>query len=91
MEVFPGATKQEIGEIEMADIIGPYDFPDAVPEWEWVEQNASFSHVQNGQSGVWEFVLNLSRVFTEIPEKLAPVIASARQAGLAYLIIHQGT
>ncbi|MDK9702409.1 MAG: hypothetical protein OEL20_04665 [Sulfuritalea sp.] len=90
-EVLPGATHQEIAEIMMQDIVGDYDVPEQVPEWVWVEQNASFNHVRNGQDGIWEFVLNLSRHFEEIPVKLAPVIAKARQANVGYLIFHQGT
>lgn len=90
-EMLPGATREEIGSVMMQDIVGGYEVPEDVPEWAWVEREASFGHVRNGQDGVWEFVLNLSREFRDIPERLKAVIAQARQAGLSYLIIHQGT
>lgn len=91
-EVLPGATSSEVLEVMMQDIVGDYDVPEQVPEWSWVESNASFAHVQNGTSGVWEFVLNLSCVeMDDVPEKLRPVISKAVADNIAYLIFHQGT
>ena len=90
-EIFPSATKAEIGHVMMQDIVGDYDLPSEVTEWFWVEQNASFNHARNGQDGIWEFVLNLARHFNDIPVKLVPVIKNAMNNNLAYLIFHQGT
>jgi len=90
-EVLPGATKAEIGHVSMTDIVGDYDTPDQVPEWRWVEEHSSFSHKDNGQAGVWEFVLNLALDFQDIPAKLLPVIRRARADNLAYLMVHQNT
>ncbi|WP_131421437.1 hypothetical protein [Comamonas thiooxydans] len=90
-EVLPGATSLEIQEIMMQDIVGDYDDPEKVPEWKWVENNASFAHVQNGTSGIWEFVLNLACEMKDIPERLRPVILKAQADGMAYLMFHQGT
>ena len=90
-DVLPGATREEIDSVMMEDIVGPYDTPDQVPEWAWVEANASFGHRQNGENGIWEFVLNLSISWSDIPDRLAGLIAEARQKNLSYLIVHQGT
>lgn len=90
-EILPGATRQEVGDVMLSDIVGDYETPDQVPEWGWIERNASYSHVHNGVAGVWEFVLNLSRTFDSIPAKLLPMIEDARRNHLSYLIIHQGT
>jgi len=90
-EILPGATRQEIDHVMMQDVVGEYDTPDTVPEWAWVEENASYAHVRNGQDGIWEFVLNLGRQMDAIPEKLVPVVEKARASNLAYLIFHQGT
>ena len=90
-EIFPGASRAEIGHFMIQDAVGDYDAPDKVPEWKWVEEHASFNHVQNGiADGIWEFVLNLHRKL-DPPLKLKPVISAARKAGLTYLIFHQGT
>ena len=90
-EVLPGATREEIGSVMMQDLVGSYDTPDQVPEWAWVEREASFSHKENGKQGVWEFVINLSRHFDDVPEKLQATITKARNEGLSYLIFDQGT
>ena len=90
-EVLPGATKEEIASVMMQDIVGEYDVPEEVPEWAWVEREASFNHSRNGQDGIWEFVLNLSRTFKDVPVKLKSTIEEARCANMAYLIFHQGT
>lgn len=83
---------EAIGSVDMQDIVGHYDVPDDVPEWLWVQQNASFAHVRNGLGdGVWEFILNLSRSFTDIPPRLAPTINNARLKKLGYLVLNQGT
>ena len=90
-EILPGASREEVGSVMMQDVVGDYDVPEKVPEWSWIEENASFSHVRNGQDGIWEFVLNLSRDFEVVPAKLSPIIARAQQDNLSYLIFHQGT
>ena len=98
VEYFPGATKCEIGQVMMQDVIGDYDVPDDVPEWIWVQKVASFEHKDNADSGIWEFVVNLSLWIVRngqdepaIPEKLVPVFNEAQAKGFQYLIFHQGT
>ena len=90
-EVLPGATRHEVVEINMLDLVDDYDDPASVPEWAWIEKVASYAHVQNGQHGVWEFILNLGNGWDDMPALLAPVIAKARNEGAAYLVVHQGT
>jgi hypothetical protein len=90
-EYFPGATREEVGSVMMQDVVGDYDMPETVPEWTWVERVASFNHCRNGQDGIWEFVLNLSRTFENVPENFKDVLKQARDKNLSYLIIHQGT
>lgn len=98
VEYFPGATKCEIGQVMMQDVIGDYDVPDDVPEWIWVQKVASFEHKDNADSGIWEFVVNLSfgsvwngQDEPDIPQKLVPVFEEAYAKGFQYLIFHQGT
>ncbi len=75
----------------MQDVVGDYDTPDQVPEWAWVEANASYVHSRNASDGIWEFMLNLSCTFEGDPGRLAPAITAACAEGAAYLIIHQRT
>lgn len=90
-EFFPGAVVEEIGSVMMQDVVGDYDLPDTVPEWIWVEREASFSHCRNGSGGIWEFVVNLSRTFELVPDRLKPILSEARDKRLSYLVFHQGT
>lgn len=86
------AMAREIVEsVMMQDLIGDYDTPDGISEWSWVERNASLSHTRNGEAGIWEFMLNLSRTFEDIPSRLVTTIDKARENGVAYLMFHQGT
>jgi hypothetical protein len=93
VEILPGATAQEIGDISMPDQVGDYVRPEDVPEWDWVQRQAVFSHVRNGTDGIWEFILNLSVLHYQdpVPEKLQGAIADARSKNLAYLVVHQAT
>lgn len=84
------AEKEIVRSIQMQDIVGEYDNPDDVKEWGWIKANASYTHVHHGQEGIWEFVLNLSRDFEDVPALLEPVLIEARSAGIGYLIFHQG-
>lgn len=94
-EFLPGATRSEVGHILMQSIVGQYDVPESVPEWKWVENNATYRHCSNGTKGIWEFIINIDYVLNnptaEIPEKLKPVLMSASKLNLAYLIFNQGT
>lgn len=90
--VLPGAVAEEVVSVIMADLVGEYCNPGTVPEWRWVEEVASFAHVGNGtEQGVWDFIVNLAKDLPHIPAKLQPVVDTARQVGVGYLIFHQGT
>lgn len=90
-EIFPGACAEEILEVQMQDFVGDYDTPETIPEWLWVAQNASFAHVRNGHDGVWEFVLNMTRTFEDVPQSLQALLSDASDKGISYIIFHQGT
>jgi len=90
-EIFPSATKMEIFDVCMTDVVGDYDVPEDVDEWSWIEGNACFEHHENGEKGVWEFVINLGCELENIPKKLTPVIAAAHKNGAHYILFHQNT
>lgn len=87
----PVNQPEKILSVMMQDIVGGYDTPDMVPEWGWVERVANYAHTQNGEYGIWEFVLNLSLEWDDVPDRLRPVISNAKANNIAYLLIHQGT
>lgn len=90
-EVLHNVPREGIRSIMMQDIVGEYAVPEEIPEWSWIEGNASFHHVRNGQDGIWEFILNLSKTFDDIPERINSVVEAARADQVTYLMFHQGT
>lgn len=90
-EIKHGGVGIFVLDVEMSSIVGDYDVPDEIPEWEWVEQNASFHHAHNAKSGIWDFMLNLANEHNDIPPKLLPVINSAIAKGYSYILFNQGT
>lgn len=78
-------------DVEMSSIFGDYDVPEDVAEFSWIEQNASFAYKNNGVSGIWDFIINVTNEFNDIPEKLIPVINSASAQGHTYILFNQGT
>lgn len=82
---------QGITHVSVAELVDEYDDPEVIPEWIWIKQNASYGHIHNGKDGVYEFVLNMSMTFKDIPDALYPVIVEANQKNIAYLVFHQDT
>lgn len=85
------AEAERVISVMMADVVGDYDTPEEVPEWQWVEKHASYGHRRNAKSGIWEFVLNLAMSHTDVPPRLQPVMEQARRQQAGYVIFHQGT
>lgn len=81
----------KIMDINLAEILDEYDTPENILEWLWIEREASYTHRDNGDSGIWEFVLNLSRDFVDIPVTLLPIINLAIENDVSYILFHQGT
>lgn len=79
-----------IKDVDMTDLFD-YDTPDDLPEWEWVEANSSYSCKHNNSSGVWDFIVNLSRELTDIPTSLVETIESAKADNCSYILFNQGT
>lgn len=77
--------------VVMQDVVGDYDTPDRIPEWQWIARNASLAHKDNGRAGVWEFMLNLAPPVEGAPGKLRDLVSRARSHGYAYILFHQGT
>lgn len=91
-EYLPEATKSEILDVCVPDVIDEYDVPEDTIEWPWIEKNACYSHRKNGESGIWEFVLNLSHYDSaSLPASLTPVINDAKKQVCTYILFHQGT
>lgn len=88
VELIAPYAMAQIGFVKMCDIVGPYEDWRLVPEWKWIEDNASIQHMQNGEERIWEFGLSLDNDF-DVPEKLKPLMAEASSKRLAYLVFYQ--
>lgn len=89
-DAFNVSNIESIASVNMTDIFD-YEKPEEVPEWKWIIDNASYQHVRNGQDGIYEFSLNMSKVFDGIPPTLQTYFTEAKTKNIAYLIFHQGT
>jgi hypothetical protein len=88
----PVYERLQILEVMMQDIVGNYDVPDDVPEWQWVQANAAFSHRENGKDGgVWEFMVNVDCAMTDMPEALKQLFEQARRHKAVWVLFNQGT
>lgn len=90
-DVIQDSSILEVAHISVPELVDEYDDPDDVPEWIWIKQNASYGHVKNGKHGIYEFALNMSIAFDDIPDALHQVINEAKRKNIAYLIFHQDT
>lgn len=89
-----GCSQIAVLDVSMIDLVGDYDVPEQVVEWEWVEEHASFRHKGNGEDpGVWEHMVHCERAESRkdsMPELLKPVFAHAKAAGAVWVLFHQG-
>lgn len=87
-----GVSPLPILDVSMPDLVGDYDQPENVTEWQWIEANASFHHKDNGASpGVWEHMVHIRHAQAEdMPERLRPVFGRAQLMGAGWVLFHQG-
>lgn len=79
-------------EVQMQEVVGEYNVPEEVPEWAWVQKNASFSHNSNGkEDGVWEFLVHAESVSDDedIPERLKKFFEMASAHEIAWVMFYQ--
>lgn len=96
VQALPGsapADMQGVLDVMMQDVVGDYEVPDTVPEWQWVQRNASFTHRDNGKDGVWDFMVNVACAgdAADMPALLQPLFAQARRQQAGWVLFHQGT
>lgn len=89
--------KLQVLEVNMLDVLPPYDNPDGIPSWEWVREHARFAHVGNGkEAGVYEFMVHAATVldspdtFDSLLDELVPVFVHAQKVGAVWVMFHQG-
>lgn len=83
-------------DVNMLDVVDDYDTPDTVPEWNWVKEQASFSHCGNNRdSGVYEYMVNVECINSRfpdkegVPEKLRDIFAQANATNSVWVLFYQ--
>jgi hypothetical protein len=72
-----------------------YDLPEHVPEWRWIQQNASFDYRDNAvDPGAWEFIVRLREECEQefqnsIPPALKPFFQYAAERGATCICFYQ--
>jgi len=84
-------SDRAIRSVHLQELVGESVLLNAVPEFCWVAENASFTRCRNAQIGLWEFILDLHTAFTDIPPLLCMEIQTAREEGISYLLFLQKT
>jgi hypothetical protein len=87
-------TVVEMLEVNLVEVLPEYDQPEDVPEWRWIQENASFDHRRNGQDGTWEFIVQLREECEEefqnsIPPALKPFFQYAAERGATCICFYQ--
>jgi hypothetical protein len=72
-----------------------YVDPETFPEIQWVVNNSSFSCKENGVSGIYDFIFNLSMLDDFHSESAAPLhlfeqLKALQIEGYSYILFNQG-
>ena len=81
-------------DVDVTSLFKDYEVPENVCEWSWIENNASFRHVHNAESGIWEFIVSTAMIqddLSSVPKALMPTVSGALSEGYSYILFHQGT
>lgn len=76
--------------INMQDFVD-YEDPQGVPEWVWVKDYATFSHLGNYvDPGVHEYILHLPTTPIADSGVLQDILQRAKMDGVTYVLVRQG-
>lgn len=84
-----GRTILKMVDVAMSSIVGEYDDPDQVPEWQWVKSMASHEHLGVKDNSAYEYTLNVSiDNIDDAPQSLRALISDAEQEGINYILFY---
>ena len=79
-------------EVNMVDLFDDYDTPEGVAAWNWVEQNSSFRHNENGTGeGILEFFVRVKAITAnnvKIPAELQESFKEAQAAKAKWILFY---
>ena len=85
---FPASEIRKSASFPLSELVGRPKEADGVQEWEWVRRNSGLAELPDARAMSSGFVLDLGQSLSDVPARLKPMLAEAREKGLAYLIFY---
>lgn len=85
---FPASEIRKSASFPLSELVGRPMQADDAQEWEWVRRNSGLTKLSEAGGVAGGFVLDLGQSLSDVPARLKPMLAEAREKGLAYLIFY---
>jgi hypothetical protein len=85
---FPASEIRKSAAFPLSELVGEPTQANGGQEWEWVRRNGGLARPSNDGGLTGGLVLDLSLSLSDAPARLKPMLAEAREKGLAYLILY---
>jgi hypothetical protein len=85
---FPASEIRKSASFPLSELVGRPMQAGSGQEWEWVRRNSGLTKPADAGRLSGGFVLDLGQPLSDAPARLKPMLAEAREKGLAYLIIY---
>jgi hypothetical protein len=85
---FPASEIRKSAAFPLSDLIGEPKQASNAQEWEWVRRHSGLSKQSDDSGLTGGLVLDLGLALSDAPARLKPMLAEAREKGLAYLIFY---
>jgi hypothetical protein len=85
---FPASEIRKSASFPLSELVGKSMQENSGQEWEWVRRHGGLAKPGDDGRRSGGFVLDLGRSLPDVPARLKPMLAEAREKGLAYLIFY---
>jgi hypothetical protein len=85
---FPASEIRKSATFPLSELVGQSMAANSSQEWEWVHRNSGLKKSADADGLAGGFVLDLEQPLPDAPARLKPMLAEAREKGLAYLIFY---
>jgi len=85
---FPASEIRKSAAFPLSELVGKPTQADSGNEWEWVRRHSGLDKPSDDGRTTGGLVLDLCLPLSDAPARLKPMLAEAREKGLAYLIFY---
>jgi hypothetical protein len=85
---FPASEIRKSASFPLSELVGQQMEANSGQEWEWVRRNSGLAQPADAGRLTGGCVLDLGQSLADAPARLKPMLAEAREKGLAYLIFY---